>query len=143
LITVRAQEAGINIRTVEQEQMGDLLLALRSPEPSSRPDTGEGVHVGTMHGAKGREWDVVFLPAFEKDIIPCASVDTEEERRLAFVALTRARHEVHISYCLNRPRAWGVGKSEPSQFIGEMETKGKHETENIGSNNGSGLAVAN
>jgi DNA helicase-2/ATP-dependent DNA helicase PcrA len=72
---------------------------------------------------------VVFLPAFEQGIIPTTASSThprhshaiEEERRLAFVALTRARHIVYISHCRVRKNQWGPEQEmAPSQFIKEM-----------------------
>jgi|GEM_PF-2866474 len=86
---------------------------------------GEGVTVCTIHGAKGREWDHVFLPAFEQETLPSeASLkagNVEEDRRLAFVAMTRARHTLTISFSEVRSKQWGRGEEakQPSQFIAE------------------------
>lgn len=86
---------------------------------------GEGVTVCTIHSAKGREWDHVFLPAFEQETIPSESSlkagNVEEDRRLAFVAMTRARHTLTISYSEVRSKQWGRGEDakQPSQFIAE------------------------
>lgn len=118
-------------------ELSDLLHDLHSNEDTKEAAT-EGVYVGTIHSAKGREWDVVFLPAFEQGILPHVSkrddpndrwkgisaveaMELEEERRLAFVAVTRARHELYISHCAYRKGPWGpVGLGQPSQFIKEM-----------------------
>lgn len=94
------------------------------------------VYVGTIHSAKGHEWDVVYLPAFEEGIIPhltkssfsaagveagSATDQLEEERRLAYVAITRARHAVFITSVENRTHKWGAPTSQtPSRFITEM-----------------------
>jgi DNA helicase-2/ATP-dependent DNA helicase PcrA len=95
-----------------------------------RPKTHEGIHVSTIHGAKGLEWDTVYLPAFEQEILPgCEDGEAareiwnfEEERRLAYVAFTRAKTRLVISWALERiPNAW---EKQPicgsrSQFIKE------------------------
>lgn len=107
----------------EDATLADLLHSLYDdPYSDSRaPQPPNTVYVGTMHSAKGREFDVVFLPAFEeldmKDAVPI-----EEERRLAFVAITRARHDVYISWADSRRPQWGqVQHRRPSRFIKEME----------------------
>jgi superfamily I DNA/RNA helicase len=83
------------------------------------------VHTGTIHGAKGLEWDHVFLPAFEEGIIPSGSksANIEEERRLAFVGITRARLSVTISGVRTRAPQFGGNRPEPaspSRFIDEI-----------------------
>jgi DNA helicase-2/ATP-dependent DNA helicase PcrA len=109
--------------------LADLIRDLYSHDDLREPDKEDGIYIGTMHSAKGREWDVVFLPAFEQGIIPkwngteCATSDPEleQERRLAFVALTRARHIVYVSHCANRKGQWGAEvPMQPSMFIKEM-----------------------
>jgi ATP-dependent DNA helicase UvrD/PcrA len=102
----------------------DLLQDLYAHEETQREE-GEGIYVGTMHSSKGREFDVVFLPAFEEGTIPRATDDDkptmEEERRLAFVAVTRAKHELYISWAAARQFQWGgSNEMKPSRFIGEM-----------------------
>jgi len=73
-----------------------------------------------IHSAKGREFDVVFLPAFEENVGMEANL--EEERRLAFVAITRARESVFISCAQNRKPQWGETiECHPSRFIQEMK----------------------
>lgn len=103
----------------------ELLLALNA-QPENQ-QAGEGVTVCTMHAAKGREWDVVLLPSFEQEVIPGerkSQTDelTEEERRIAFVAVTRARYAVHISWARTRKAQFGgkMVNPKPSQFIKEM-----------------------
>ena len=65
-----------------------------------------------MHKAKGLEFPHVFLPAFEAGIIPASYGDVDEERRLAYVALTRGMRQVRISWALYRR-----GPTEPSPFV--------------------------
>lgn len=97
-----------------------LRLMQREEVTDERP---AGVTVCTMHAAKGREWDVVILPAFEEEIIPSTRREANypEERRLAYVALTRARHRVFITTAAERTQRWGGTRlHRPSRFIGEL-----------------------
>ena len=98
--------------------MSDLLQDLHANQRTSSMPEGV-VYVGTIHSAKGREFDVVFLPAFEE--MRAYEMNLEEERRLVFVALTRARRAVHISWSKTRKPKWGeVIQTAPSRFIAEM-----------------------
>lgn len=98
----------------------DLFALQRVP---MKPDA-QGVFVGTLHSAKGREWDAVALPGWEEGIVPSLSKtsDIEDERRLAFVGLTRARHHLLITWAAKRDTQWKKGiEAPPSRFIGEMD----------------------
>jgi len=66
----------------------------------------ECVYLMTMHGAKGLEFPVVFIPRCEKGIIPLKDSDLEEERRLFYVSLTRCSNSITITYSLK-----GEGRS--------------------------------
>jgi DNA helicase-2/ATP-dependent DNA helicase PcrA len=86
---------------------------------------GEGlVTISTIHGAKGREFDHVLLPSWADGFFPgkCSREDEEECRRLAFVAVTRARKSVIIGVphsqrpFIDRPAV----DMEPSRFIAEL-----------------------
>jgi len=101
----------------------DLSLALMRLD-TGRRDAGKGVFVGTIHESKGREFHHVFLPAFEQEIIPGVGKtrDPEEERRVAYVAITRARSSVTFSYCQRRINPWKtreVNSASPSLFLAE------------------------
>ena len=66
---------------------------------------GAGVQIGTIHSAKGLEYDAVFVAACEDGVMPHAKADDhDEERRLAFVAITRARHLVAMTWTRERGR---------------------------------------
>ena len=88
---------------------------------------GNKVMLMTMHSAKGLEFDAVFLPGWEKGLFPHQrSLDSgndgelEEERRLAYVAITRARRKLYILTALNR-RIYGQWQiNTPSRFINEL-----------------------
>ncbi len=90
-------------------------------------EAGERVTLMTLHAAKGLEFDVVFLPGWEEGLFPHQrSLDEngraglEEERRLAYVGLTRARRQVHIYFAANR-RIRGLWQAtQPSRFLDEL-----------------------
>lgn len=119
-----------------EHRSAELIQDLRSYDPvtETTDDSEAEIYVGTYHSAKGREWSVVFLPAFEQGLIPHTSQDVrgvrdleaetnilEEERRLAFVALTRARNEVNVSWAAKANGKWGPRSlGRPSQFLSEM-----------------------
>ena len=92
----------------------------------SAPQDGE-VTLMTLHAAKGLEFDMVFLPGWEDGIFPSqrtldenGGAGLEEERRLAYVGLTRACRHVYISFAANR-RIHGLWQSSiPSRFVGEL-----------------------
>ena len=91
-------------------------------------DKGDPNHVAlmTIHLAKGLEYNHVFVVGLEEDLFPSAmSMNTrselEEERRLFYVALTRAEKQAYLTYALSRYR-WGkLIDSEPSRFIEEID----------------------
>jgi DNA helicase-2/ATP-dependent DNA helicase PcrA len=105
----------------------ELILFINSQEDTAQ-EIGEGVHVGTIHGSKGREYNCVYLAGFEHEVIPGKKDDDiSESRRLAFVGMTRAKQRLLITYCHSRPQNRGPnmepGPMEtrtPSRFISEM-----------------------
>ena len=90
-------------------------------------DTTEKVSIMTLHGAKGLEFDTVFLPGWEEGLFPnqraldeSGRAGLEEERRLAYVGLTRARRRAKLFFASNR-RIHGLWQSTiPSRFIDEL-----------------------
>jgi len=88
---------------------------------------GERVTLMTIHAAKGLEFDIVYLPGWEEGVFPSQRAldegglaSLEEERRLAYVAITRARRKATVMHAANR-RIYGQWTSSiPSRFIGEL-----------------------
>ena len=88
---------------------------------------GEKVNMMTMHGSKGLEFDVVFLPGWEEGLFPHQkSIEEkgqnglEEERRLAYVGITRAKKKALISFAMNRFYQGNWIDSMASRFIEEL-----------------------
>ncbi|MGZ8213632.1 MAG: DNA helicase Rep [Methylosarcina sp.] len=85
---------------------------------------GDQVSLMTLHAAKGLEFPHVFLIGMEENILPHQnSLETgnlEEERRLAYVGITRAQRSLTFSYCTHRKRYGEVEECEPSRFLSEL-----------------------
>lgn len=104
----------------------------------------DAISIMTLHGAKGLEFKVVFLPGWEDGLFPAKrSMDDEgirgleEERRLAYVGITRARERAYISYAANRQIYGSWDGTIPSRFIDELpeehiESSGEQGTYNPG-----------
>jgi len=92
--------------------------------------TIEQISLMTLHGSKGLEFNYVFLPGWEEDIFPSkktleenGNAGLEEERRLAYVGITRARKKVFISHVANRFLYGNWSNAIPSRFINELPQK--------------------
>ena len=111
----------------EYETLGDFLEHVSLVMDNDRADDGEKVTIMTMHAAKGLEFDHVFLPGWEEGVFPSQrAIDEgglaslEEERRLAYVAITRAKRRCTILHAANR-RIFGQWTSSiPSRFIEDL-----------------------
>ena len=109
-------------------------VSLASRDDLEEKDSSGRVNLMTIHSAKGLEFPVVFLAAAERDIIPHARVlreeeeapgkskggSLEEERRLFYVALTRAQHRLFITHSSSRRRMGKPTESFPSPFLEEL-----------------------
>ncbi|EFH92332.1 ATP-dependent helicase [Finegoldia magna] len=94
-------------------------------------DNTKGVSMMTIHAAKGLEFDVVFFTGLEEGTIPSRiDEDVEEERRLCYVAITRARKKLYITSVQSRRRFNEFQTKAESRFIEEMENKYKDESPN-------------
>ena len=111
----------------EYESLGDFLEHVSLVMDNDAADDVEKVTIMTIHAAKGLEFDHVFLPGWEEGVFPSQRAldegglaSLEEERRLAYVAITRARRRCTIIHAANR-RIYGQWTSSiPSRFIAEL-----------------------
>jgi len=111
----------------EYETLGDFLEHVSLVMDNDAADETEKVTIMTIHAAKGLEFDHVFLPGWEEGVFPSQRAldegglaSLEEERRLAYVAITRARRRCTILHAANR-RIYGTWLSSiPSRFIAEL-----------------------
>lgn len=105
-------------------------IALYSDTDAFNPDAGR-VSLMTLHAAKGLEFDNVFILGLEEGILPHerslhgSTDDMEEERRLFFVGITRARKTLHISYARHRVLRGQFIRSTPSPFLYEIGFAGE------------------
>ena len=94
-------------------------------EKNKKKDSKSGVRLMTLHGSKGLEFEVVFLVGFEEGILPHSNClldpdQVEEERRLCYVGITRAKDHLYISYASNRLYFGKSSMGEPSRFLSDI-----------------------
>lgn len=103
------------------------LMMTDDNDANDTPQNTNTVSIMTIHAAKGLEFDTVFLPAWEEGIFPNDKAINEgaieEERRLAYVAITRARHRCVISNAMMRFVFGTRTYNSPSRFITEMDNR--------------------
>jgi DNA helicase-2/ATP-dependent DNA helicase PcrA len=95
----------------------ELDAKIKEQSKSLRNPSGHAVVLSTVHSAKGLEWDAVFLAGMEDGVLPHVNADDiEEERRIAYVGVTRARRLLGLTYAAER---YGE-RSRPSPFLFEL-----------------------
>ena len=98
----------------------DLVTELEERAAAQHAPTVDGVTLASLHAAKGLEWDAVFLVGLVDGTLPLVHADTpdqvEEERRLLYVGVTRAREHLRLSWALSRSPG-GRGSRRPSRFL--------------------------
>ena len=89
--------------------------------------SSDAVILMTLHSAKGLEFPVVFITGLEENVLPHSRAlydagEMEEERRLMYVGMTRAREELYMIYASMRMLYGGVQHNPPSRFLSEIDS---------------------
>ncbi|HBS05086.1 MAG TPA: AAA family ATPase [Leptospiraceae bacterium] len=109
----------------------NVTLLTSETNPNTPEDRSQCIHLMTLHNAKGLEFPVVFLTGMEEGLLPHQlSLDEgniEEERRLVYVGITRAREELYVSHSRFRRMGGSMQPRMPSRFIEEigLESSGR------------------
>jgi DNA helicase II / ATP-dependent DNA helicase PcrA len=103
-------------------------IALMSEQDNLKEER-DAVRLMTVHAAKGLEFPFVFIVGLEEGLFPYArqdesTSDKEEERRLMYVALTRAERKIYLSFASYRTIFGSKNATEPSQFLGDLPNEG-------------------
>jgi ATP-dependent DNA helicase Rep len=111
----------------EQKSLSEIvakIMLMDIMERNEEEEVHDQVSLMTLHAAKGLEFPHVFLIGMEENILPHQnSIETgniEEERRLAYVGITRAQRSCTFSYCTHRKRYGEIAECEPSRFLAEL-----------------------
>ncbi|NTW62153.1 UvrD-helicase domain-containing protein [Candidatus Saccharibacteria bacterium] len=129
--TPQAEEREANIGALLSDaqsfaSLPDFLDEVALMSSADSESDGKKVTLMTLHAAKGLEFPVVFIVGMEEGILPHARVyeagpaELEEERRLAYVGMTRAREELHLTYARSRMQFGQRGYNPMSRFIADM-----------------------
>jgi len=105
--------------------LGDYLDSVTLLSDVDRYDSGKGVTLMTLHAAKGLEFRVVFLAGMEEGVLPHSNSldetdDIEEERRLCYVGMTRAREQLYCLHAFERRLHGRFREQSPSPFLNEI-----------------------
>ncbi|MCB9169686.1 MAG: UvrD-helicase domain-containing protein [Flavobacteriales bacterium] len=103
-------------------------VALLTDADKEDPDDNDRISLMTVHSAKGLEFPYVYIVGLEEDLFPNlmavqTRADLEEERRLFYVALTRAKERATLTYAMSRYRWGNLTTCEPSRFLDEIDRK--------------------
>ena len=110
------------VSTGEATSLPGVLASLRQRAEAKQPPAVDGVTLASLHAAKGLEWDAVFLAGLVEKTLPISHAikagdeQIEEERRLFYVGITRAREHLHLSWALARQEG-GRASRERSRFL--------------------------
>ncbi|WP_405612651.1 MULTISPECIES: ATP-dependent DNA helicase UvrD2 [unclassified Streptomyces] len=108
------------VRAKPEATLGDLVAELDERAAAQHAPTVQGVTLASLHAAKGLEWDAVFLVGLTEGMMPITYAKTdeqvEEERRLLYVGVTRARLHISLSWALSRAPG-GRASRRPTRFL--------------------------
>jgi len=112
-----------------RRSLGHFMQEVALLTDADKKDTDENadyVSLMTIHAAKGLEFEYVYIVGMEENLFPSIQslntrAELEEERRLLYVAITRAQHKVTLSYAESRYRWGSLSLSEPSRFLDEID----------------------
>lgn len=113
-------------RSVDLMVLKDFLDAMMlRDDGSEQSDDSDKVQLMTLHASKGLEFPFVVLAGIEEDLLPHKKLggDIDEERRLFYVGITRAKQHLVLSRCLSRKKHGVVRKVAPSRFLIEIDPK--------------------
>ncbi len=100
-------------------------VSLQTDQDENLTDTSERVTLMTVHAAKGLEFPVVFIVGMEENLFPSQFAvkpnEVEEERRLLYVAITRAMEQCHLSFARQRFRNGTFNFASPSRFLNDID----------------------
>jgi DNA helicase II / ATP-dependent DNA helicase PcrA len=123
-----AQLAGEFFAGAPQASLGDLCAELAARGAIGHAPAMDGVTLASLHAAKGLEWDAVFLAGLTDGMLPIVYAETdealEEERRLLYVGITRARDLLCLSWAVTRS-CGGPGRRRPSRFVEEIRPRSR------------------
>src|SRR5690606_12016233 len=101
-------------------------IALLTNDDNDKNPNADTVSLMTIHSSKGLEYPMVFIVGLEENLFPSqlslnSRSELEEERRLFYVAVTRAEKRLHLSYATSRYRWGSLNNCEPSRFLDELD----------------------
>lgn len=125
---LNAIKAFVDNPEVEDKGLDTFLQEISLMTSSEQDNKDDAVTLMTIHMSKGLEFESVYLAGLEENLFPSQMMlesreDLEEERRLFYVAVTRAKNNLTVSYALQRYRFGQLIMCEPSRFIEEIDPK--------------------
>jgi DNA helicase-2/ATP-dependent DNA helicase PcrA len=119
-------EDGVQKYGILEEYMAD--IALLTDSDKEDPNDNDRVTMMTIHASKGLEFKNVFIVGLEENLFPSqlslnSRQELEEERRLFYVAITRAMNKLTLSFATSRFKFGNITNAEPSRFLSELDPK--------------------
>ncbi|WP_226337256.1 ATP-dependent DNA helicase UvrD2 [Arthrobacter sp. UM1] len=131
LVAVADEVAEARRSRGEETSLQDVVDELTDRAANAHVPTLDGVTLASIHTAKGLEWDAVYLAGMSEGLMPISYAQTQaeidEERRLLYVGITRARRQLHVSWALSRTQG-GSASRKPSRFLHALspDVRAKH-----------------